>query len=54
MWDIDGNKYIDYVGSWGLAIIGHADDEVLFFLKYWRIEIAKTRLLLSLVFDLSW
>ncbi|GAV65601.1 Aminotran_3 domain-containing protein [Cephalotus follicularis] len=30
MWDIDGNKYIDYVGSWGPAIIGHADDKVLF------------------------
>lgn len=30
MWDIDGNEYIDYVGSWGPAIIGHADDEVLF------------------------
>ncbi|XVE56535.1 hypothetical protein DITRI_Ditri04bG0018700 [Diplodiscus trichospermus] len=29
MWDIDGNEYIDYVGSWGPAIIGHADDEVL-------------------------
>lgn len=29
MWDIDGNKYIDYVGSWGPAIIGHADDKVL-------------------------
>ncbi|KAK6146561.1 hypothetical protein DH2020_020430 [Rehmannia glutinosa] len=27
MWDIDGNEYIDYVGSWGPAIIGHADDE---------------------------
>ncbi|XP_010515194.1 PREDICTED: glutamate-1-semialdehyde 2,1-aminomutase 2, chloroplastic [Camelina sativa] len=27
--DIDGNEYIDYVGSWGPAIIGHADDEVL-------------------------
>ncbi|KAG9446367.1 hypothetical protein H6P81_012495 [Aristolochia fimbriata] len=27
-WDVDGNKYIDYVGSWGPAIIGHADDEV--------------------------
>ncbi|RDX84292.1 Glutamate-1-semialdehyde 2,1-aminomutase, chloroplastic, partial [Mucuna pruriens] len=24
MWDIDGNEYIDYVGSWGPAIIGHA------------------------------
>lgn len=29
MWDIDGNEYIDYVGSWGPAIIGHADNEVL-------------------------
>ncbi|XP_078433729.1 glutamate-1-semialdehyde 2,1-aminomutase, chloroplastic-like [Wolffia australiana] len=28
MWDIDGNEYIDYVGSWGPAIIGHADDKV--------------------------
>ena len=31
MRDIDGNEYIDYVGSWGPAIIGHADDKVLFF-----------------------
>ncbi|XP_015952068.1 glutamate-1-semialdehyde 2,1-aminomutase, chloroplastic [Arachis duranensis] len=29
MTDIDGNEYIDYVGSWGPAIIGHADDQVL-------------------------
>lgn len=28
-WDVDGNHYIDYVGTWGPAIIGHADDEVL-------------------------
>ena len=26
--DVDGNKYIDYVGSWGPAIVGHANDEV--------------------------
>lgn len=26
-WDVDGNKYIDYVGSWGPAICGHANDE---------------------------
>lgn len=32
-WDVDNNKYIDYVGSWGPAIIGHADDEVLDALK---------------------
>ncbi|KAL9335426.1 hypothetical protein Peur_072607 [Populus x canadensis] len=29
MKDIDGNDYIDYVGSWGPAIIGHADDGAL-------------------------
>ncbi|CBJ27347.1 glutamate-1-semialdehyde 2,1-aminomutase, putative chloroplast precursor [Ectocarpus siliculosus] len=28
-WDVDGNKYTDYVGTWGPAIVGHADDEVL-------------------------
>ena len=28
MWDVDGNEYIDYVGSWGPMILGHADDEV--------------------------
>jgi len=27
--DVDDNKYIDYVGTWGPAIIGHADDAVL-------------------------
>jgi len=26
--DADGNKYVDYVGSWGPAIVGHANDEV--------------------------
>ena len=34
MWDIDGNEYIDYVGSWGPAIIGHADDQVSCFLLF--------------------
>jgi glutamate-1-semialdehyde 2,1-aminomutase len=24
IWDVDGSKYIDYVGSWGPAILGHA------------------------------
>ena len=28
-WDVDGNEFIDYVGTWGPAILGHADDEVL-------------------------
>jgi len=27
--DVDGNSYIDYVGSWGPMILGHADDEVI-------------------------
>ena len=32
-WDIDGNKYIDYVGTWGPSIVGHANPEVLASLK---------------------
>ncbi len=24
MWDVEGKRYIDYVGSWGPAIVGHA------------------------------
>jgi len=27
--DVDGNTYIDYVGSWGPMILGHANEEVL-------------------------
>src|SRR5215212_7472413 len=23
LWDIDGNRYIDYIGSWGPMILGH-------------------------------
>ncbi|HEX8144916.1 MAG TPA: glutamate-1-semialdehyde 2,1-aminomutase [Pyrinomonadaceae bacterium] len=29
MTDVDGRTYIDYVGSWGPMILGHADPEVL-------------------------
>ncbi len=29
MWDVDGNQYIDYVGSWGPAICGHTHPEVI-------------------------
>ena len=25
VWDADGKEYLDYVGSWGPAILGHAD-----------------------------
>ncbi len=28
-WDLDDNRYIDYVGSWGPAICGHAHPEVV-------------------------
>ena len=24
LWDVDGNEYVDYVGSWGPLILGHA------------------------------
>src|SRR5919109_1872966 len=27
--DVDGKSYIDYVGSWGPMILGHADEEVV-------------------------
>ena len=29
IWDVDGNEYIDYVGSWGPAILGHAHPKVV-------------------------
>ncbi len=29
IYDIDGNEFIDYVGSWGTAILGHAHPKVL-------------------------
>ncbi len=29
VWDADGTRYIDYVGSWGPAIVGHAHPEVI-------------------------
>ena len=29
VWDIDGNEYVDYVGSWGPMILGHANEEIL-------------------------
>jgi len=27
--DVDGNEYVDYVGSWGPAILGHAHPEIV-------------------------
>ncbi|GLS03004.1 glutamate-1-semialdehyde 2,1-aminomutase [Chitiniphilus shinanonensis] len=29
VWDVDGRRYIDYVGSWGPLILGHAHPAVL-------------------------
>ena len=29
VWDADGNSYIDYVGSWGPLICGHAHPDVV-------------------------
>ena len=28
IYDVDGNEYIDYIGSWGPMILGHANDRV--------------------------
>eukprot|EP00803_Ostreobium_quekettii_P008989 evm.model.scf_3352.1 EVM.evm.TU.scf_3352.1 scf_3352:29-2696(-) len=28
VYDVDGNEFIDYVGTWGPAIVGHANDQV--------------------------
>jgi len=29
LWDVDGNEYIDYVGSWGPLILGHAYPDIV-------------------------
>ena len=29
LWDVDGHSYIDYVGSWGPMILGHAHPRVI-------------------------
>ncbi len=29
LWDVDGNRYLDYVGSWGPLILGHAHPKVV-------------------------
>lgn len=28
VWDADGNRYLDFLGSWGPLILGHADPDV--------------------------
>lgn len=29
IYDVDGNDYVDYVGSWGPMMLGHAHDAVI-------------------------
>ena len=29
VWDVDGNEYVDYVGTWGPAILGHANPKII-------------------------
>src|SRR4030088_3028336 len=29
LFDADGNKYIDFIASWGPMILGHANEEVI-------------------------
>ena len=29
VWDADGNSYLDFLGSWGPLILGHADPDVV-------------------------
>ncbi|MEE2881523.1 MAG: glutamate-1-semialdehyde 2,1-aminomutase [Chloroflexota bacterium] len=33
VWDVDGNEYIDFLGSWGPLILGHANPNVVEALK---------------------
>jgi glutamate-1-semialdehyde 2,1-aminomutase len=38
LYDIDGNEYLDYIGSWGPLILGHAHPRVV-----WAVEEAARR-----------
>ncbi len=33
IWDADGNEFIDYCGSWGPLILGHANEKVVYAIK---------------------
>jgi glutamate-1-semialdehyde 2,1-aminomutase len=33
IWDVDGNEMIDYVGTWGPAILGHAHPKIITAIK---------------------
>lgn len=48
-WDVDGNKYIDYVCTWGPSIVGHANDEVLDALRETLVKGNSTFSILNMV-----
>src|SRR5436309_4949089 len=29
VWDVEGNRYLDYVQSWGASILGHANPGIV-------------------------
>ncbi len=33
LWDVDDNEYVDYVGTWGPAILGHAHPKIIAAIK---------------------
>jgi glutamate-1-semialdehyde 2,1-aminomutase len=33
LWDVDGNRYIDFIGSWGPMILGHGHPQVVAAIK---------------------
>lgn len=37
VFDIDGNEFIDYIGSWGPLILGHAHPEVVEVIRKQRL-----------------
>jgi len=39
VWDVDGNEYIDYVGTWGPAILGHAHPKIIAAIKESKIKV---------------
>jgi glutamate-1-semialdehyde 2,1-aminomutase len=36
--DLDGNRYLDFVGSWGPMILGHADTAVVSAVRKWAYK----------------
>jgi glutamate-1-semialdehyde 2,1-aminomutase len=60
LYDADDNEYIDYIGSWGPMILGHARDEVVNAIREWAVystsfgaptelEISMAELMISMV-----